>query len=60
MTGIYVLILVISPAASSQAGAAAVVQEFSSKETCEAAGKALVEQAVKGRNYVMAWGCFKK
>lgn len=56
----YILIMFISTSSSTQSGAAAISTEFSSNETCIAAGRAISDQAHKRGNNILTWGCFKK
>jgi hypothetical protein len=55
----YILILFMATQ-SSQTGGAGISAEFSSKENCEVAGKALAKSAHERRNYVLTYGCFAK
>lgn len=56
----WIMILIVSTSSYHESGAAGVAVEFNSQSACELAGKSLTQDAVKRRNYVLTWGCFKK
>lgn len=56
----YILVLALATSGNVRAGMGIISQEFTSKESCEVAGKSLVENTIKRGNYVVTWGCFKK
>jgi len=60
MISIYILVLAIATSGRLDTGMGIISTEFISKESCEVAGKSLVEGATKRGSYIVTWGCFKK
>lgn len=56
----FILIMFLATSSDYKSGTGGISQEFNTKETCEIAGKALVDQAQKRNNFVLTYGCFKK